>query len=632
MMVGYLLSLAASSYSRTHPVRGTRTRGFDPMACAPATADVADVIDSLFGSESSRQAFARQSVSEGIVAERYSSSRKVELTYGEFSLPFFFALLQDAGPRAGERFVDVGSGCGRLVLAAALWHEWVTASGIEVLQELHTDAVAAHARLSAFVDDEPSIGLAPCQFVCGEADAELPALLRGGSGGGGGGGSGGEASTCVAFVYATCWPGVGPYLPALSETLANHLPAGSRVITVDKQLVSDEMGRWSFQLLSRRELPNYNTGQSEGFVYALDEVRGADGGVESAVGSVESPAAAVRRHGQIVSHLTGGGGSRQLTVVEQTLHTRHRPPPGVRHAETPERLLAAAAALRAAPFCDALTWQRAVDAACTPEAAVTALKRVHTLEHLRTVQDMSRVGGGFDTDTYCAPGSWEAMLDGTRAWVEALSLAHRGEGSALALARPAGHHATRSVAMGFGLVNFAAAAVAELVAAEPHARVAILDWDVHHGNGVEDILRGHDRVRYCSLHEAGGFPGTGVDEAERGPHGNVLNVPLPKGAGSDEFLVALRSKALPFLLSAAPAPPHALLICAGFDGLEADPLASMTLRPADFGAAVRMIIDDFGVSPRHIAVGLEGGYHLDDDGNGMPAALVEMCAALLNVV
>ena len=215
-----------------------------------------------------------------------------------------------------------------------------------------------------------------------------------------------------------------------------------------------------------------------------------------------------------------------LTVVEQTLHTRHRPPPGVRHVEVPQRLISAREALRHAKVCE--SWRKAGEGAYGHTAALRALCAVHTFEHLEVVWRMSQTGGGFDTDTYCAPGSWEAMLDGTSAWLEATALAAAMEGPALALSRPAGHHATQNVAMGFGLVNFAAAAVRAHLTSHPTSTVAILDWDVHHGNGVAAIFREEPRVRYASTHEAGGFPGTGVREDERGPLGNLLNLPLPK--------------------------------------------------------------------------------------------------------
>ena len=120
-----------------------------------------------------------------------------------------------------------------------------------------------------------------------------------------------------------------------------------------------------------------------------------------------------------------------------------------------------------------------------------------------------------------------------------------------------------------------------------------------------------------------------MDEADRGPVGNLLHLPLPKGSGSDAYLAALREKALPFLLGQpTEPPPRLLLICAGYDGLEADPLATMTLQPTDFGASVRMITRDFGFPAARIALGLEGGYDLSSDA-GMPAALTQTCMALV---
>ena len=313
-----------------------------------------------------------------------------------------------------------------------------------------------------------------------------------------------------------------------------------------------------------------------------------------------------------------------LTVIESALHTLHRPPPSQpNHVETPRRLDAAVAAVQSVDQ-GRIAWARAQDSErTTVDGAVDALKRVHDVDHLREVMAMSRSGGGgFDSDTYVAPGSWEASLDGTRAWVDALAGAADGAGPCLALARPAGHHATRSAAMGFGLVNYAAAAAAAALAGGAKT-VAILDWDVHYGNGVAGIFADEPRVRYCSVHEAAGFPKTpGQDGAAASP--SVLHVPLPRGFGGAAFLGALEDVALPFLLREPR--PDALLVCAGFDALEADPLGTATLAPADFGAATRAIAAAF--PPSRTALGLEGGYALGPD-DGMPAALRETCAALL---
>jgi len=239
--------------------------------------DISSVIDALFGSVSSRQAFARQRVAEEETTERFVSTRHKALTYGEFDLDFFLDLLDDAAPQPGERFCDIGSGCGRLVLAAAMANDWAGTAGVEVLEQLHARAINAHTKLSSMLADEPGLApLAPCRFVCAEADEAMPHLLHNG------------AQSHVVFCFATCWPGTGPVLPGLSETLATSgMPVGSRVITIDKQLVEAEPQRWRFELLSTREAPNYATHASIGYVYRLawtadDSVH--DGGGDSGDG------------------------------------------------------------------------------------------------------------------------------------------------------------------------------------------------------------------------------------------------------------------------------------------------------------------------------------------------------------
>lgn len=259
-----------------------------PAALPPSSAretGVRLVIDSLYGGESSRRAVARADVSSQESQRRFESARFKELTYGEFDLDFFFALLRDARPSPGERFVDVGSGCGRLVAAAALLHAWESASGIEVLNDLHTLGARSMARLKETLRDgagaQMGVTLAPCTLRLGEADALLPHVLSSRTS------SGLPAPPAVVFVYATCWPSVGPYLGSLSRTLAASLASGSRVITVDKQLVS-EPGEWRFELLRSREMPNYNTHASAGYVYRLEAGGRVGGQWSESVGRVST--------------------------------------------------------------------------------------------------------------------------------------------------------------------------------------------------------------------------------------------------------------------------------------------------------------------------------------------------------
>lgn len=250
-----------------HIARHDGQRGSSVRACAALPLEqrergASEMVTSLFGEVDSARAFGRLEVSEHEVQRLHGAERSKALQYGEFDLAFFFQLLKLAEPRPNERFVDIGSGCGRLVFAAAAVYEWELAAGVEILRDLHVVATQAHARLYT-ASEECGVPLAPCTLVCEEVATALPPLLEA------------APSTCVAFVYATCWPSVGPYLTELSLMLATSLETGSRVISVDKQLVPDDYGAWDFRLMCTLELPNYNTYTSTGYVYELLKQAGA---------------------------------------------------------------------------------------------------------------------------------------------------------------------------------------------------------------------------------------------------------------------------------------------------------------------------------------------------------------------
>ncbi|MGH7163791.1 MAG: histone deacetylase family protein, partial [Planctomycetota bacterium] len=167
-----------------------------------------------------------------------------------------------------------------------------------------------------------------------------------------------------------------------------------------------------------------------------------------------------------------------------------------------------------------------------------------------------------------------------------------------ACVRPPGHHACRARAMGFCLLNN----VAVLARALQHAgrRVAVVDWDVHHGNGTQDIFRDDAGVGFVSLHQSPLYPWSGTEE-ERGA-GNVVNVPLAAGCGDAEYLAAFEAEVLPFLQERC---PDVVLVSAGFDAHARDPLAQMELTSAAFGEFTRLL------RGRPILSVLEGGYDLD---------------------
>ncbi|HEX2570820.1 MAG TPA: histone deacetylase [Polyangia bacterium] len=292
----------------------------------------------------------------------------------------------------------------------------------------------------------------------------------------------------------------------------------------------------------------------------------------------------------------------------------HVSPPG--HPERPDRLVAI----------ERLLDEGGLRARCQPVAARPAtqeeLERVHDAAYLRSLEQ--RVGvkgasGWLDPDTYYSPGSWTAALLAAGAAVELAERVHRGElDNALGLVRPPGHHATRDRAMGFCLLNNVAVAAGALRARG--ARVAIVDFDVHHGNGTQDIFYDDPDVLYASTHQFPFYPGTGdVDErgTERG-RGTTVNVPLPAGAGDAAYQRAIDDVIVPAIARFA---PDVLLVSAGFDAHRRDPLASMNVTEAGYVAMTRSLL---GLAGGKLVALLEGGYDLD--------ALAASAAALLGVL
>jgi acetoin utilization deacetylase AcuC-like enzyme len=273
------------------------------------------------------------------------------------------------------------------------------------------------------------------------------------------------------------------------------------------------------------------------------------------------------------------------------------------HPESPERVRATAAALKEY----AHTWL--VPQPCDE----SDLLRVHSPVLLRAVKQ----GRFSDPDTPFFPNIYElARLSAGAAILAAESAIARGP--AFSLMRPPGHHAERDRPMGFCYFNNVAVAVARLLEKHNLSRVAILDFDCHHGNGTERIFTGDARVMYASLHQSPCFPGTGLEST-----GNILNYPLPPGTGPNEFLAAL-DDALAKLREFA---PQALAISAGFDSYEGDPITQMTLQVDTFGqtgARIRQFCQQAAANPAAplpAFATLEGGY--SDDLPRCVAAFIE---------
>jgi len=275
--------------------------------------------------------------------------------------------------------------------------------------------------------------------------------------------------------------------------------------------------------------------------------------------------------------------------------------PGAGHAERPARLAAVAEAIR--EHLPALDWHEA------PEATRAQLARVHAPGLIERVLD-SEIGDGLrlDPDTVMCTDSPQAALRAAGAAVAAVDAVLGGDADmAFCAVRPPGHHATPGEAMGFCLFNSIAVAAAHALEAHGLERVAILDFDVHHGNGSQDIFEREPRVLFLSSHQSPLYPGTGA-ASETGV-GNVHNEPLPPMSGGAALRAAWSGHLLP---AAAAFRPQLLLVSAGFDAHRLDPLAQMQVEAEDFHWLGLQI----GALARECAGGrvvslLEGGYSLE---------------------
>lgn len=290
-----------------------------------------------------------------------------------------------------------------------------------------------------------------------------------------------------------------------------------------------------------------------------------------------------------------------LAVYTHAACAGHDPVPG--HPEQPARLAAALAAFDEGPLRDCPR----VDA---PRATREQLALAHDAAHIERVfaAGASERYIQLDPDTALAPGSLEAALRAAGAVVAAVDAAIAGEHPrAFCAVRPPGHHATRKLAMGFCLFNNVAVGAAHALAAHKLRRVAIVDFDVHHGNGTQAVFWDEPRVLFASSHQWPLYPGTGREQ-ETGASDTVVNAPLPAGADGEDFRAAWSQRILPRVDAFA---PELILISAGFDGHRADPLASLRLVEDDYAWITRELV---ALADRHargrIVSTLEGGYDL----------------------
>jgi acetoin utilization deacetylase AcuC-like enzyme len=253
-------------------------------------------------------------------------------------------------------------------------------------------------------------------------------------------------------------------------------------------------------------------------------------------------------------------------------------------------------------------------------------KRVHEEWLVDRVRDISAQGGGaIDADTWIAEGSWVAALAAVGAARQAVDLVLSGNHlRAFAMARPPGHHAERARQLGFCLFNNIALAAEYALDHDDIDRIAILDWDVHHGNGTQDIFYRRSDVLFCSIHQWPLFPGTGLEHetGEGDGTGYTMNFPLPAGSGDAAYLSILEDVVIPRLRDYR---PDLILVSAGFDAHIDDPLAMMTVSEHGFRRMtqrVRRLAEE--LTKGQLVLILEGGYNLRALSESVVAVLGEL--------
>ncbi|PCJ84821.1 MAG: acetoin utilization protein [Hyphomicrobiales bacterium] len=293
----------------------------------------------------------------------------------------------------------------------------------------------------------------------------------------------------------------------------------------------------------------------------------------------------------------------------------HKTPIG--HPERPDRIRALMDVL-ADPHFDALAKMEA------PMGDVDKVLYAHPLSHLNMIRSAIPDEGirRLDNDTVMSPGSWEASLRGIGAATAAIDAVMSGEAdNAFCAIRPPGHHAEKTTAMGFCLFNTIAIAARHAQKIHGVERVVIVDFDVHHGNGSQDIFWDDPSVMYCSTHQMPLFPGSGA-LIEEGEHGNIINAPLAMGDDIQHFQEAFESRIFPAIDNFA---PDLILISAGFDAHQRDPLAQINLQAEDFAWVTSKLLEkaDKHCGARMVSL-LEGGYDL--------LGLAESAAAHINTM
>jgi acetoin utilization deacetylase AcuC-like enzyme len=290
------------------------------------------------------------------------------------------------------------------------------------------------------------------------------------------------------------------------------------------------------------------------------------------------------------------------------------------HPERPDRLRAIERALEAEKF-------QTLARSQAPLASLETIALCHPMEYITAVREAAPREGliQLDADTAMSPGTFEAALRAAGGAIHAVDeVLTKKAANAFVAARPPGHHAETARPMGFCLFDNAAIAARYSQQRYGIASAAIVDFDVHHGNGSQEIFWSDKTVMYCSTHQMPLFPGTGA-VGETGEHNTIVNAPLRPGDGGAAFRAAFETRILPRL---AEFRPELVIISAGFDAHMRDPLANINLAEADFIWATQKIMDlaDSCAGGRVVSL-LEGGYDLQALGNSVAAHVATLMHA-----
>ena len=307
-------------------------------------------------------------------------------------------------------------------------------------------------------------------------------------------------------------------------------------------------------------------------------------------------------------------------IYYHPLSLEHDTGPG--HPERSARIQAILSRLEETGLKDEVAWH-------TPQAApLESIETTHGRDYMELVEIAASGGGGaLDADTILSKKSYEAALHSSGAVIDAVDAVCEGRAAnAFSMNRPPGHHARRSVAMGFCLFNNIAIGARHAMRKHGLERVFIFDWDVHHGNGTQESFYQDDSVFFCSIHQSPLYPGTGssYETGEGAGEGYTLNLPVSSGTKGDTYEALLQDRVIPAMQSFK---PQLIMVSAGFDAHRRDPLAGVMLEDEDFARMAELVLtaaDD--LCDGKVIAALEGGYDLEGLSGGVEQLLRTLLA------